>query len=199
MEAVFATESQMPVTFDVFIDELDSGKQLVSRKETEESTPENRIAKINLLKQIRRLEERQTLLKEALYLLLLPSIRGVFLNTDELIESIRGLGFRLFDSGLGYFSINSCSLDVFREDPKINTIIHIEQSEATRMEQRLKLKSVFALTGPGWDLLDLPKETRIRKAIPAIVLEVARVKIHSNQPLDLLKVLILDAWSIGLH
>lgn len=195
-EALFAAENQSPVTFDVILEPLEVVERYINSIEGEVS-PENRITKVNLLKQARALEANKQAIAAALPLLLLPPIRNAFTSVDKLIASLQGLARWLFESD---YSVNSFSLDVYRaNDPRITTLIWIDEAEVEQIKTSTGLKSIFALIGSGWDLFDLPRETKFGKAIPAIVLEVIRRKQDTDKPFDLLKVLDLNSWSIGLH
>ena len=196
-EALFAAENQLQVAFDVVLEPLEVVERYIKSVENEAASPENRITKVNLLKQARTLEANKRAITVALPMLLLPSIRPVFLSADELIGSIQGLARQLFESD---YSVNSFPLDVFRTDaPKMNTLIWIDEAETEQIKTGTGLKSIFALVGWGWDLFDLPRDVRHRKAIPAIILEVIRRSEDANEPIDVLKALDLHKWSIGLH
>lgn len=196
-EVLFAAENRLQVTFDVLLEPLEVVKGFINSMESGEASPENRITKVNLLKQARTLEANQKAITAALPLLLLPPIRNAFASVDELIESLEGLAHLSFDSD---YSANSFGLDVVRtKDPKINTLIWIGETEVEQIKTSTGLKNIFALIGSGWDLFDLPRETRFRKAIPAIVLEVIRRNQDTDKPFDLLEVLDLHSWSMGLH
>lgn len=200
LEALLAAENQIDVTFDVLIEPLEAVERHISSIESGEATPENRITRVNFLKQARALEEKQKVITAALPLLLLPPIRNHFISVNDLIGSLHGLARQLFESDE---SVNTFTLDVFRErNPKMNTLIWIDQAEVEQIKASAGLKSIFALVGPGWDLFDLPRETRFRKAIPAIALQVIRMRLQSqdtDKPFDLLKALDWYSWSIGLH
>jgi len=196
-EALFAAENQLPVTFDVVLEPLEIVERYVNSIESGETSPENRITKVNLLKQARALEANKKAITAALPMLLLPPIRNTFLSVDELVGSIQGLARQLFESD---YSVNSDALDVFRTTaPKLNTVIWIDEAEVEQVKSATGLKSISALVGSGWDLFDLPRDVRFRKAIPAIILEVIRRSQDTDEPIDVLKALDLNKWSIGLH
>jgi hypothetical protein len=196
-EALFAAENQLPVTFDVVLEPLEVVERYINSIESREVSPENRITKVNLLKQARALEANRKAITAALPMLLLAPIRNAFASVDELIGSLQGLARQLFESD---YSVNSDALDVFRTtDPKINTLIWIDEAEAEQVKSATGLKSIFALVGSGWDLFDLPRDVRFRKAIPAIILEVIRRSQDADESIDVLKALDLHRWSIGLH
>lgn len=196
-EALFAAEHQLPVTFDVVLEPLEVVERYINSIQSGEASPENRITKVNLLKQARALEANKKAITAALPMLLFPPIRNAFASVDELIESLQGLARQLFESD---YSVNSFSLDVFRTaTPKINTLIWIDEAETEQIKTGTGLKSIFALVGSGWDLFDLPREARFGKAIPAIILEVIRRSQDADEPVDVLKALDLHRWSIGLH
>jgi len=196
-EALFAAENQLPVTFNVVLEPLEIVERYINSIESGEASPENRITKVNLLKQARTLEANKRAITAALPMLLLPPIRPAFLSVDKLIESIQGLARQLFESD---YSVNADALDVFRtNDPKLKTVIWLDGAEVEGVKSATGLKSISALVGSGWDLFDLPREVRFRKAIPAIILEIIRRSEDADEPIDVLKALDLHKWSIGLH
>jgi hypothetical protein len=196
-EALFAAENQLPVAFSIALEPLNVVEKYINSIESGEASPENRITKVSLLKQAKALEANKKAITAALPMLLLPPIRNAFNSVDELLESLQGLARQLFESD---YSVNSFSLDVFRTaDPKMNTLIWIDEAETEQIKTGTGLKSIFALVGSGWDLFDLPREVRFRKAIPAIILEVIRKSQDNDEPIDVLKALDLYRWSIGLH
>lgn len=196
-EALFAAENQLPVTFDVILEPLEVVEKHINSIESEKASPKNRIIKVNLLNQARTLEANRKAITTALPMLLLPPIRNTFTSVDELIESLQGVACQLFESN---YSVNSFSLDVFRTDvPKMNTLIWVDEAETEQIKTGAGLKSIFALVGSGWDLFDLPREVRFRKAIPAIILELIRRSEDADEPIDILEALGLYKWSIGLH
>jgi hypothetical protein len=196
-EALFAAENQLPVTFDVVLEPLEIVERYVNSIESGEASPENRITKVNLLKQARALEANKKAITAALPMLLLPPIRNTFLSVDELVGSIQGLARQLFESD---YSVNADALDVFKTtDPKLNTVIWIDEAEVEQVKSATGLKSISALVGSGWDLFDLPRDVRFRKAIPAIILEIIRRSQDTDEPIDVLKALDLNKWTIGLH
>ena len=202
-EALFAAENELQVTFNVLLEPLEVIEGLINSIEGGKASPENRITRVHLLREARALETKREVIIAALPLLLLPPIRNAFASVDELIESLQDLGRLSFDYGSDS-SADSHSLDVFRKnDPKVKAVIWIDEAEVEQIEASTGLGSIWGLVGSGWDLFDLPRETRFRKAIPAIVLaivfEVMRAGRDAYKPFDLLKVLDLCSWSIGLH
>ncbi len=197
VEVLFAAENQVPVAFEVVLEPLEVVERYIKSIESEAASPENRITKVNLLKQARTLEANKRAITAALPMLLLPPIRPAFLSVDELIESIQGLARQLFESD---YSVNADALDVFRTtDPKLTTVIWLDGTEVEQVKSATGLKSISALVGSGWDLFDLPREIRFGKAIPAIILEIIRRSENADEPIDVLKALDLHKWSIGLH
>jgi len=181
----------------VVLEPLEIVERYINSIESGEASPENRITKVNLLKQARTLEANKRAITAALPMLLLPPIRPAFLSVDKLIESIQGLARQLFESD---YSVNADALDVFRtNDPKLKTVIWLDGAEVEGVKSATGLKSISALVGSGWDLFDLPREVRFRKAIPAIILEIIRRSEDADEPIDVLKALDLHKWSIGLH
>lgn len=203
VEALFATENQAQVTFDVELEPLEVVKACINSIESEDASPENRIIKVNLLRQARALEAKHKAATLALSLLLLPPLRHHFVSVDELIECLNGLARLSFDFQCDQ-STSSLSLDIYRkDDPKLNTVIWIDETEQEESKTHSGWKNIFAVLRIGCDLLDLPINIRFRKAIPAIVLMIAFEAIRTGQDvhnlIDLSKVLDLYSWSVGLH
>src|SRR5690606_23663233 len=127
VEALFAAENQLEVSFDVLVEQLEAVKKYIISIESREATPENRLIKISFLRQARVLEEKQKVITATLPLLLLHPIRNHFTSANDLIESLHGLALHLFGSEK---SPGACYLDVFKEqDPGMNTVISVDQAE----------------------------------------------------------------------
>jgi hypothetical protein len=203
VEALFAAESQAQVTFDVVLEPLEVVKGYINSIESGDASPENRITKVNLLRQASTLEAKHKDATLALSLFLLPPLRHHFVSADELVESLHGLARLSFDFQCDQ-SASSLSLDVFRkDDPRLKTVIWIDETEQEKIETDSGWNDIFAILRIGCDLFDLPIKTRFGKAIPAIVLTIASEAIRTGQDVhnlfDLSKVLDLYSWSVGLH
>ena len=201
-EALFAAENQSPVVFDVVLEPLEVVERHINSIESEEASPENRITKVNLQRQARILEAKHKAVTLALSLFLLPPLRHHFVSSEELIESLHGLARLSFDFQCDE-SASSLSLTIFRkDDPKLSTVIWIDETEQGQIKAQSESDSVFA-TLIGCDLFDLPRKTRFGKAIPAIIFTIAWEAIRTDQDIhnlfDLSKVLNLYSWSVGLH
>ncbi|MBL1127180.1 MAG: hypothetical protein D8M54_01515 [Chloroflexi bacterium] len=196
-EAIFAAENQRQLVFGASfmpIDKLKEQIEAISR----ESSPEDRIKHVRLMRKLSNYNDKLNKVSRALPLLFLQPILGTFSTVNGLMTSIEGIGITVF-GGMPDF-VQGHALDVFREHwPQISAIIYIDEAEADEIAERAGLKSILSLLGHGWDLYLLPLETRLRKAIPAIVLEVNYQNERLDKELELLKVLNLDSWSIGLH
>jgi len=201
-EALFAAENQEQVTFEVRLEPLETVKRYINSLENSEVSPENRITKVNLLRQARGLEAKQKAVTLATSLLLLRPLQYHYVSVDKLIESLNGLARLSIDFQCDE-SANSLSLTVFRrDDPELNTVIWIDATEQEQIKTHSGSDNVFVSLA-GCDLFDLPTKIRFGKAIPAIILTIAFEAIRTGQDIyklyDLSKVLDLYSWSVGLH
>jgi len=202
VEALFAAENQLPVTFNVTFEPLEAVERYIKSIDSGEASPENRITKVNLQRQARALETKHKVVTLALSLFLLPPLRHHFISADELIESLHGLARLSFDFQCDE-TASSLSLAIFRkDDPKLSTVIWIDETEQEQIKAHSGSDNVFA-TLIGCDLFDLPRKTRFGKAIPVIIFIIAFEAVRTDQYIynlfDLSKVLDLHSWSVGMH
>lgn len=201
-ETLFAADNQLPIAFHVIFEPLEVIERYIKSTESGEASPEDRIARVNLLRQAKVLEKKHKIATLALPLFLLPPLRHHFISTDELIESLQGLARLSFNFQCDE-TASSLSLAIFRkDDPKLSTMIWIDETEQEQIKAYSKSNNVFA-TLIGCDLFDLPRRTRFGKAMPAIIFTIAFEAIRANQDIhslfDLSRVLDMYSWSVGLH
>jgi len=191
-EALFAQDNKQEIEFDVVLEPLELVKEYISQAEKAEASPENRIISVKLRRNAKHLEAKKGLIELAIQMLLSPSLRFLFPDSRELIMSLNGLA----RSAFGIRADWAYALDVYRKAPDIRTVIYLDENEIEKLEDQLG-HSITLLIGSGWDLYDLPGTIRLEKAIPAIVLEVARGSLELGEVTNTL--LNLNKWSIGLH
>jgi len=202
VEALFAAENLVPVTFDVILEPLEVVERCIKSIESGEASPKNRIVKVDLQRQAKALEIKHKVAILALSLSLLPPLRHYFVSVDDLIENLHGLARMSLDFQCDE-SANSLSLDIFRkDDPKLRTVIWIDEPEQEQIKTHSESNNMLAAL-LGCDLFDLPRKTRFGKAIPAITLTIAFEAIRTDQDIhdlfDLSKVFDLYSWSVGLR
>lgn len=192
-EMILAAENEGNISLSVIIQELDVLTEELNTYTKHDLSPKERIKKVKLTKEIQVFNKKQKLLSEYILMLFHPQIHNHVNNEFEVIQAIQGLA-KLVLQGQEH-DLNLIGLDIiYRKNPQIYAVIWIN-SEILRGIQKDK---PFFPYGKGWDLFDLPCESMIRKAVPAIIQEV--FWLFENDPSTSLDELLnLYNWSVGLH
>jgi len=192
-EVVFAIEHKRPLSVSVFLETVEAIQELSKSFERDDLSPEDRINKIKLLRFIDSWKERQVILSEAISML----FHYLYLPENEMIQSIQGLAYEFFpEKG----PITPWAIDVWRpESPNFHAVIHLSEDEYKQLMEINDLATPYVLIGSGWDVFDLPREVMIKKAIPAILLEVINEKRKTEGSIELPRILDLNTWAIGLR
>jgi hypothetical protein len=202
-EALYAADSKQKITFELDYKPLSIIRSGIELLENTELNAEKRLHKVRLLNLAKNYEENLSTLKQTMPLLFERSVRNLIPFSDEKSISLglQSLALEVFGKGIWSYANDRYGIDIFRKtDPKMHTVIWINDDEAKEIEGRTRLQSIHFLMGNGgWDIFDLPRNTLIEKAIPAIILEVNRIERKHGLSINLKDILNFGEWHIGLH
>jgi hypothetical protein len=192
-EAVFAVENGATAIPVINIAEINMLENTLRDFENRELTPQERITKVEILKQVNYLYKQKERLEQSIKVIFTEPVFSYCSKSDYMSHIWVGLGKcamgRTWRDGKDIF----VPLDIwYSKNDKISTVVLVDLSNN---EERVKYRNFI---GSGWDLYDLPDYIMFEYGIPAIILEYLQQKEQKKfENLD--EILHLSKWSIGLR
>lgn len=126
--------------------------------------------------------------------------KHLYLQVFDTIDALNNLPVRQLELRNFVIQPRNTTIDIFRKfPPALSTVIQIDESEVADIVRVKNMNSIYEFVGTGWDIFDLPNSTRVSKAIPAIIFEVIDYKQRVSREADIISLLNINHWSVGLR
>jgi len=191
-ELLFAISGGENVEIDVEFTEIEEKDRLLGKINDANPSPDQRIMRIEVMKNRRFLVDQIQLLIRGLEVAFHdPILPFLYMDSRRLGYISRGLGKLLFRKSVRTGQNIHIFLDLWlKENSGIGTSVAVDLAEETER------KHYEELIGPGWDLYRVPEESRYEFAIPAIILEYLRLLDEGE--LENPEILLdLYRWNVG--
>lgn len=180
------------------VDELESIAPFVGMPQLPLSERDQNFILDVLASKLRSLRVIDAMVRNAIALLVEPSVRRSFIDANAMVQCIAGVGRSSAHQdrpGPGITTFN-----VYRQvTPKLAGSCFLTDDEVDRLVRCFHVPYATALLGPNFFATDAPSELFLSKILPAILMEVGRFSYRQACAPDVLSTALnLGAWYIGI-